>query len=151
ATALQFQNANVLAVDLSLASLAYAKRKTQEARIDRIAYAQADILQLGALGRHFDVIESVGVLHHLADPFRAWDGLQSLLRPKGFMRLGFYSEIARRNIARARQLIAQEGFGSTSREIRRARRYLVGLDASAELEDATRAADFFSVSACRDL
>ncbi len=29
-----------------------------------IEYAQADILKLGDIGRTFDIIESVGVLHH---------------------------------------------------------------------------------------
>ena len=37
----------VLAVDLSLSSLAYAKRKTEEMGIENIEYMQADILNLG--------------------------------------------------------------------------------------------------------
>jgi 2-polyprenyl-3-methyl-5-hydroxy-6-metoxy-1,4-benzoquinol methylase len=89
-------NARILAVDLSRASLAYARRKGREEGLRNIDYAQADILQLGAIGRSFDRIEAVGVLHHLADPKAGWRILVSMLRPNGVMRIGLYSEIARR-------------------------------------------------------
>ena len=48
-TARTYKDCNVLAVDLSLASLSYAQRKTQELGIDNITYVQSDILQLGGL------------------------------------------------------------------------------------------------------
>ena len=87
-TAQQFPRARVLAVDLSLSSLAYAKRKSIEAGVTNVEYAQADILRLASIGRTFDLIASVGVLHHLADPIAGWRELLSLLRPGGFMRFG---------------------------------------------------------------
>src|SRR5580692_1075838 len=52
--------ARLLAVDLSLSSLAYARRKTREEGVTNIEYAQADILNLQGIGRIFDRIESVG-------------------------------------------------------------------------------------------
>ena len=67
----RFRNARVLAVDLSLTSLAYAQRQTHALKIGNIEYAQADIANLPAIGRSFDIVESVGVLHHLADPSAA--------------------------------------------------------------------------------
>ena len=51
--------ARILAVDLSLSSLCYAKEKTRTMGIKNIEYAQADILELGGLDRQFDVISSV--------------------------------------------------------------------------------------------
>ena len=45
--AAQFLDAKILAVDLSLSSLAYAKRKTAELGFDNIKYMHADILQSG--------------------------------------------------------------------------------------------------------
>ena len=48
-TALRYPGGTVLAVDLSLASLAYAKRKSAELRVANIEYRQADILTLGTL------------------------------------------------------------------------------------------------------
>ena len=70
-TAQRFSGAKVLAVDLSLASLGYAKRKTHELGLANVDYAQADILELGKLDRRFDLIEAMGVLHHLREP---WHG-----------------------------------------------------------------------------
>ena len=150
-TAQRIQGAQVLAIDLSMSSLGYAKRKTQELCLASIEYAQADLLKLGSLGRDFDVIESVGVLHHLADPFAGWQVLLSLLRPGGFMELGFYSATARRNIVRIWDFIAERGYNSTASEIRRFRQDLMDSGNSAEFGAALNSADFFSTSTCRDL
>ena len=150
-TAQRFEAARVLAVDLSISSLGYAKRKTQELGLTSIEYAQADLLKLGSLGRSFDIIESSGVLHHLADPLLGWQVLLSLLRPGGFMRLGFYSDVARRHIVKARSFIAGQGYGATADEIRRCRQDLMDLDKIADFGDVLTTPDFFSNSACRDL
>ena len=150
-TSQSIKGARILAVDLSMASLAYAKRKTIELDIEFIEYAQADLLKLASLGRTFDVIESSGVLHHLENPFEGWEVLLSLLRPHGLMRLGFYSELARRDIVRVRNLISKEGIGSTSQEIRGYRKNLLGLKDSENYGFAISSSDFFSTSGCRDL
>lgn len=144
-SAQRFKGARVLAIDLSKSSLGYAKRKTQELGLSSIEYAQADLLKLQSLGRDFDVIESSGVLHHLADPLAGWRVLLSLLRPGGFMNLGFYSETGRRNLAPMRAFISNKGYGATANEIRQCRQELI----DAELFE--KSSDFFSVSACRDL
>ena len=150
-TAQRIQGAQVLAIDLSMSSLCYAKRKTQELCLTSVEYAQADLLKLGPLGRSFDVIESVGVLHHLADPFAGWQVLLSLLRPGGFMELGFYSAAARRNIVRIWNFIAERGYSSSASEIRRFRQDLMDMDNNAGFGAALNSADFFSTSTCRDL
>jgi Flp pilus assembly protein TadD/2-polyprenyl-3-methyl-5-hydroxy-6-metoxy-1,4-benzoquinol methylase len=145
------KGAKILAIDLSMASLSYAKRKTAELDIDSIEYAQADLLKLNSLGRTFDVIESSGVLHHLENPFEGWKVLLSLLRPYGLMKLGFYSELARRDIIRVRNLISSAGIGSSFQDIRDYRRNLLELKNSENYGLVTRSTDFFSTSACRDL
>jgi tetratricopeptide (TPR) repeat protein/2-polyprenyl-3-methyl-5-hydroxy-6-metoxy-1,4-benzoquinol methylase len=147
----RFRGIRVLAVDLSLSSLCYAKRKTQESGITNIEYAQADLLQLGDITRTFDIVASVGVLHHLADPFAGWRTLLSRLRPGGFMHLGFYSQIARRHVVKARELVAARGYASTADDIRRFRQDLAAGDAGDELRWLSNAQDFYSTSECRDL
>jgi Tfp pilus assembly protein PilF/SAM-dependent methyltransferase len=147
----RFNGARILALDLSLSSLSYAKRKTQELGLKNIEYAQADILKLGDIPRSFDVVESRGVLHHLADPFTGWRILLSLLRPGGFMGLGFYSEVARRQVVKARDFIATRGYASTPDDIRKFRQDLVAADTSVELKWLSKMTDFFSTSDCRDL
>jgi tetratricopeptide (TPR) repeat protein/2-polyprenyl-3-methyl-5-hydroxy-6-metoxy-1,4-benzoquinol methylase len=149
-TAQTIAGANILAIDLSMASLAYAARKTRELQINAIEYGCADILRLDTLGRTFDVIESAGVLHHLADPFAGWRRLLALLRPGGYMRLGFYSAVARRHIVRAQALIRAAGYGSTPEEIRRCRQHLRQIAAAENLGSVLQS-DFYSTSNCRDL
>lgn len=147
----RYRGVRVLAIDLSLSSIGYAKRKTRELGIANVEYAQADILELGSIDRTFDIIESVGVLHHLADPFAGWRILLSRLRPGGFMGLGFYSEIARRHVVRAREWIADLGYADTAEDIRRFRQDLSARRASAEFEWLSKIQDFYSTSECRDL
>jgi tetratricopeptide (TPR) repeat protein/2-polyprenyl-3-methyl-5-hydroxy-6-metoxy-1,4-benzoquinol methylase len=147
----RFRGVRVLAIDLSLSSISYAKRKTQELGMTNIEYAQADILKLGDITRTFDIIESVGVLHHLADPFAGWRTLLSRLRPGGFMCLGFYSEFARRHVVKTREMIAAHGYASTPDDIRRFRQDLTTQDPSVELQWLSEMPDFYSTSECRDL
>jgi len=150
-TAQQFQGAHVLSVDLSMSSLSYAKRKASELGLTTIEFAQADLLKLGSLGRSFDVIESAGVLHHLEDPWAGWRALLSLLKPYGLMRLGFYSDIARRNIIPVRAFIAENNYGDSPDEIRKCRQELLNIEQDADFGDTLKSADFFSISECRDL
>ncbi len=142
-----FKNTRILAVDLSLTSLCYAIRKTPPALADRIEYAQADILELPSIDRTFDVVEAGGVLHHMADPLDAWRRLLAMLRPGGFMRLGFYSDFARRNVAAVRAYITERGYKPTDDDIRSCRQDLLG----SPFKAVARSGDFFSISDCRDL
>ena len=112
-TAARFKGSKVLAIDLSLSSLSYAKRKTEELGIQNIDYMQADILDLGKLGRQFDIVESAGVLHHMDDPVAGWRVLTDCLKPGGLMKIGLYSELARQHIVEMRQEISKAGIGSS--------------------------------------
>jgi len=147
--ALVLPTARILAIDISLASLAYARRKTREQGLQNIEYAQADILNLGKIRRSFDRIEAVGVLHHLAEPETGWRALVSLLRTGGKMRVGLYSETARRFVVEARALIAKRGFRSTIEDIRTCRQEIIR-DAD-RWRWLTTSGDFYSISGCRDL
>ena len=104
----RYLNANILGIDLSLKSLAYAKRKTLELDFKNIEFLHADILQLKNLNKKFDVIECVGTLHHMKDPIKGLKILLDLLKPNGFLKLGLYSEIARRNVVKAREFIKRK-------------------------------------------
>jgi 2-polyprenyl-3-methyl-5-hydroxy-6-metoxy-1,4-benzoquinol methylase len=149
-TARVFRGATVLAVDLSLTSLCYARRKTRELGVANIEYAQADLLRLGGIDRRFDLVESSGVLHHLADPAAGWRTLVPLVRPGGVMRIGLYSRLARRGISRVRETIAARGLDGSAQTIRDFRQEL--LDSPWEPSwGRYLLGDFFSVSGCRDL
>ncbi len=147
----QFEGARVLAVDLSRSSLAYAQRKSVELGIANVEYAQADISLLGTLGRNFDFISSVGVLHHLEDPAAGLRQLRALLRPGGTMLLGLYSEAARRGVVAARELIAARGHAPDAAGIRRCREELMSLGDLEPAKQVLAFNDFYVTSECRDL
>jgi 2-polyprenyl-3-methyl-5-hydroxy-6-metoxy-1,4-benzoquinol methylase/Flp pilus assembly protein TadD len=142
-SALRFPKARILAIDISRTSLAYARRKSRALGLSNIEYGQADILKLAALDRRFDVIETVGVLHHLADPAAGWRVLLSLLRPHGLMLVGLYSATARQSLAAARAFIAERGYRAT--DIRACRQELMQRFGMPPFRD------FSSTSGCRDL
>jgi SAM-dependent methyltransferase len=143
--------ASVLAIDLSRVSLAYARRKTREEGLRNIEYAQADILNLATLGRTFDRIEAVGVLHHLADPKAGWRVLLSLLAPNGIMRVGLYSETARRAIVEARAIVAKRGYPPTAEGIRALRQTIIREKDEPRWKSLVQTIDFYSMSGCRDM
>lgn len=148
--ALQFRSANILAIDLSLSSLSYAIRKTNELGLANLRYAQADILALES-DRTFDVIDSSGVLHHLKDPLTGWRRLAGLVRPGGLMHIGLYSATARADINAARAYLAQQGRDYSVDEVRRLRAEFASRAPGDPLHNITGFSDFFSMSECRDL
>jgi 2-polyprenyl-3-methyl-5-hydroxy-6-metoxy-1,4-benzoquinol methylase len=149
-TASRFANCKVTAVDLSRASLAYAQRKTSELGITNIEYLQADILNLGELGQKFDIIESVGVLHHMNDPMAGLQVLVDLLKTGGLMKIGLYSKLARRHIVKTREDIALSEIGTSEAEIRQFRQSLVESHEEHH-QQLTVLGDFFSLSEVKDL
>jgi SAM-dependent methyltransferase len=99
----------------------------------------------------FDLIESVGVLHHLANPLAGWRELLALLRPGGFMRLGFYSEFARQNETDARHYIVAKGYAPNAEDIRRCRQDMTSPENAPRFRKILSARDFYTMSECRDL
>ena len=146
-----FPDANVLAVDISRASLGYAIRKTREMRISNLEYAQADILSLESIGPQFDLIESIGVLHHLKDPTAGARVLVSLLNPNGIIGIGLYSERARHAIVAARRTIAEKGYRPTLEDMRACRQELIRRAGNGLSQSVVGFRDFFHAGGCRDL
>lgn len=150
-TAQRFPAARVLAIDLSRTSLAYAQRRSGEQGLCNVQYAQADIGEVGSLGRSFDVVSAVGVLHHLADPAAGLRALSSVLRPRGFMQIGLYSAAARRHVDAARRFVAEQRYAPVVADIRRCRQALRDADGGRRFAAVTASRDFYTTSECRDL
>jgi tetratricopeptide (TPR) repeat protein/SAM-dependent methyltransferase len=149
--ALLHPDAQVLAVDLSRASLAYAARRAGELGAPGIRFAQGDILEMAALGEEFDVIDCAGVLHHLHDPMAGWQVLRGMLADQGFMRIALYSELGRQAVVAARGLIAESGCAADAEGIRTGRQRILGLPTAHPARAVTESPDFWSISGCRDL
>ncbi|MDG1286843.1 MAG: class I SAM-dependent methyltransferase [Rickettsiales bacterium] len=148
----RYKDSQVLGVDLSAASLGYAKSKIEEYGFaDKVELKQADILSLDSLNQTFDIIESAGVLHHMEDPIAGWKVLKSLLKPEGVMKIALYSDPARQFVVQAREWIAQNGYESTPQGIRQCRRDIMLSPGVAQWNALVRRSDFYSMSDCRDL
>ncbi|MFB3089371.1 MAG: tetratricopeptide repeat protein [Acidiferrobacterales bacterium] len=150
AVARQRPETDVLAVDLSRRSLAYAIRIARKLDVTNIRFLQADILTLPRLQQRFQVIECAGVLHHMAEPLRGWRILADLLVPGGVMRIGLYSERAREPIVAARRRIQELGLTPAPQDIKLFRKRILSGQEQA-LKELTDSKDLYSISTCRDL
>ena len=144
-------NCDVLAVDLSLSSLAYAQRMAKMMDVTNIEFRQGDILDLGRLSDRFDMISSRGVLHHMRDPQAGLRVLARLLRPGGLLKLGLYSARARDSVNAAREMINKQQLSATGPEIRKFRQCVLRAENNSALRDLRDSLDFYSMSMCRDL
>jgi SAM-dependent methyltransferase len=104
--ALTFPDAKVVAVDLSEASLAFARERCAAAGIRGVDFRQLDLHRIADLGMSFHFITCSGVLHHLPDPEVGWAALTAVLRPGGVMRVMLYSIAGRQEIKAAQGYIA---------------------------------------------
>jgi SAM-dependent methyltransferase len=141
----------ITAIDLSLASLAYATRKQQEFGITNVTFGHADLAALDTGLEPFDFIDAVGVLHHMNAPLDGWRRLRGLLKPTGIMRIGLYSAKARRLVVRARELIADRKLPSTNEAIRAFRQAILEEPDLEQLQALAGWADFFRMGDFRDL
>lgn len=146
-----FPDAQITAIDLSLTSLAYAIHRTQKLGIENIEFMQADIMRLGKIEERFDYIASAGVLHHMDDPKAGWAVLTALLKPKGLMRIGLYSEHARWAINAARNVIEENKIGSDSQSIKDFRANIAEHLKYKERKNIQGFFDYYSLTECRDL
>ncbi|MBL4681891.1 MAG: class I SAM-dependent methyltransferase, partial [Pseudomonadales bacterium] len=142
-----FTMVDVVALDLSRASLAYASRLAKQFQVDNIEFIHGDILDVRKIGRQFDVIECVGVLHHMEDPELGLSSLLAVLKPRGLLNIGLYSTLARREIKRLREANRKIGMASTIKNIREFRFELLNQGRSGFLKSK----DFYATSSCRDL
>jgi 2-polyprenyl-3-methyl-5-hydroxy-6-metoxy-1,4-benzoquinol methylase len=142
-----FPGCDILAIDLSSRSLAYAQAKAAQYGLKNIQFAQADILQLARWSPRFDVILSSGVLHHMQDTLHAWRILRECLDERGVMHVALYSRLGRTGVNVVRSTIALEQLPPDLAAIRAIRARCM----SGQLPGFAPSRDFYSASACRDL
>lgn len=146
----RYKNAQILSVDLSRSSLAYARRKAVEAGAVGITFVQADILGLDQLEYRFDIVECIGVLHHMRNPLDGWKVLVRRLAPMGLMKIGLYSEIARQDVVKTREEIASTGLIPDADQIRSVRHDIMRSE-EPHHQKLAKTRDFFSLSETRDM
>ena len=147
-SATTWRDCQVVAIDISKSSLAYAKRKADEIGVKNISFLHVDILDLPMLGQDFDIIECVGVLHHMHDPMQGWQRLRERLRSDGLMRIGLYSKIARREISAFRSSL--DKLNLSTREVLALRNRIIE-EKRTENSFILNSNDFYSTSDVKDL
>ena len=121
----RYKNAQITAIDLSGSSLAYAARKIKEYGMGNVTFKKMDLLNVADLGETFDIIECSGVLHHMEKPSDGLSALIHQLKPGGYIKIGLYSEIARKIIVEARSTIQKLEIDSTPKGIKRFRQQVL--------------------------
>jgi tetratricopeptide (TPR) repeat protein/SAM-dependent methyltransferase len=150
-TALQLSkhhDIEILAVDISRHSLAYAIRMARQYGVKNIQFLQGDILELSQLDKRFHIIECGGVLHHMERPIEGWRVLSNLLVENGLMSIGLYSKAGRAGLEPMQEMFKQTGLTPNNDNVRAFRHRIL----KGELGDhRIYSRDFYSTSGCRDL
>ncbi|UBF27277.1 class I SAM-dependent methyltransferase [Kovacikia minuta CCNUW1] len=98
--------AQVTAIDLSAGALAVAKERCQRSGADRVEFHHLSLYDAGQIPGEFDLINCVGVLHHLPDPKRGIQALAAKLAPGGIFHIFVYAELGRWEIKLMQEAIA---------------------------------------------
>jgi SAM-dependent methyltransferase len=107
-------HAQVTGIDLSAGALAVAKERCQKSGVaavdsvetSRVEFHHLSLYDADQLEGEFDLINCVGVLHHLPDPIRGIQSLAKKLAPGGLMHIFVYGELGRWEIKLMQQAIA---------------------------------------------
>ena len=145
----KFLKSKVTAIDLSRSSLGFAQRKSKQLDID-IEYIHGDILEIEKLKKKFDLIECVGVLHHMEEPENGLFSLLSILNEGGMIFLGLYSRLARKNIHDYRKEFLQDNENININKIKEIRETIIQRNSFKD-KNLFYSEDFYSTSEFRDL
>lgn len=149
---LQNPEAQLTGLDLSRRSLAQARRKLEAYQVPAELY-QGDLQTLTQSSlAPFDLIESVGVLHHLRDPQAGLKALLSALKPGGLLKLGLYSQKARQPLLHLRASLQLNALKQplSRPELRRLRQAILE-NPNPELDWLKQEREFYHLHHCLDL
>ena len=100
----------IVALDLSRAALQLGAQAAQRFGINSVQFAETDLRRPGVQRGVFDVVISLGVLHHTPDPAAAFRQLVPLARPGGIIVLGLYNRYARLPLRLRRSVARLSGY-----------------------------------------
>jgi ubiquinone/menaquinone biosynthesis C-methylase UbiE/thioredoxin-like negative regulator of GroEL len=143
----------VTAIDLSRASLGYARRQIERVGLlNRVTFKQGDLQNVAALDTTFDLVTSSGVLHHLRDPDKGLKALLSVLAPNGRMHIALYAQHARHHYLQAAiDLAKAKGVGQGIDGMRAYRQEIMALPAEHPASRVAGLMDFYTLNECTDL
>jgi SAM-dependent methyltransferase len=150
--ALGYPEATVTAIDVSEASLHYARQQSTGLGIYNIRFLNIDLHHISELNERFHAIFCCGVLHHLSAPECGWAALVDVLYPDGVMNIMVYSRIAHLWVAAARKLISDFALEPVNDDLlRRVRQRIMEEAASWPTQDALDTDDFSTLAGTHDM
>ena len=70
--------------------------KSKELKFSNIHFNHLDILNLKKINANFDIVEVMGVLHHMENPMLGLESILNCIKPGGLLKIGLYSKKAPR-------------------------------------------------------
>ncbi|NJN72358.1 MAG: class I SAM-dependent methyltransferase [Limnothrix sp. RL_2_0] len=103
--------AEIVGIDLSEGALEVAEKRCQQSGVRQdhqapVSFQRLPIEQAGELEGEFDLINCVGVLHHMPDPIQGIQALAKKLAPGGLFHIFVYAELGRWEIQLMQEAIA---------------------------------------------
>lgn len=98
--------AQVTGIDLSPGTLAVARERCQRSGADRVNFHHLSIYDVDQIEGQFDLINCVGVLHHMPDPVRGIQALATKVAPGGLLHIFVYAALGRWEISLMQEAIA---------------------------------------------
>jgi 2-polyprenyl-3-methyl-5-hydroxy-6-metoxy-1,4-benzoquinol methylase len=86
--------AEVVGIDLSSASVRHAQDNAARFGVRNVTYRTGSLLELPFPDDSFDIVHSMGVLHHTADARRGFAELARVLKPGGIVMVSLYNSFA---------------------------------------------------------
>ena len=149
--ALHYPKGKITAIDPNRENVAYAALKSRQYNVKNITFRQDDILNLEKTPKPHDIIYSMGVLHYLPEPMKAWQILRDNLKPAGIMKIGLTSKTALRAVKAVRGAIQKFNINDNRESILDFRARGVEFLPSEMLESFTGRPDYYSFHTYKDL
>lgn len=92
---LSVANRTVFGTDICLNSLRHGRSFRLRNNLTNAHFLQMNLFRPIFKSNSFDLVISNGVLHHTADPFRAFQSIATLVKPNGYILIGLYHRYGR--------------------------------------------------------
>ncbi len=148
----RYPDAAITAIDVSEASLDYARRQCAALGIANVQFVRLDLHDVAQLGQRFHAIHCGGVLHHLPSPERGFKVLADVLHQGGVMHVMVYNRLQRLMIAAAQALLGDLMQEPVSDDLlRRVRERILQHTGSPASDYVARIRDFATLAGAHDL
>lgn len=147
--ALTYPDSQVIGIDISLASLRHANLIKSQHSINNVKFIHCSIFDVINLRQKFNIIECVGVLHHIKQQSRALKALLSVLDKNGVIKLGLYSSQARNTLKNLELRCTHENIPYKPEQMHAIRNLAIGY--GPQFKNLVHSKDFYSWPGCMDL